>query len=70
MKSLLTMLLTRFVPMFVKKNMLNALAISSVFVFYLLFILKELGKHVLLFSFIVVHVFLMSDLYISKVEAK
>ena len=47
--------------MFVK-NILNTLAISSVFVVSLLFILKDSGKHFLLFfleiiSFIVFHVF-------------
>ena len=51
--------------------MLNALAISSVFVVSLLFILE----HFLLFfleriSFIVFHVFLMSDFYLAKVDAK
>ena len=38
------MLLTRFVPM-LAKNVLNVLAISSVFVISLLFILKDSGKH-------------------------
>ena len=68
-------LLTRLEPMFVKKKLLNALAISSVFVVSLLFILKDSGKHFLLFfleiiSFIVFHMFLMSNLYLAKVDAK
>ena len=49
------MLLTRLVPMFVK-NVLNSLAISSVFVVSLIFIMKDSGKH--------------SDLYLAKVDAK
>ena len=60
--------------MFVK-NVLNALAISSVFVVSLLFISKDSGKHFFLFfleiiSFIVFHVFPMPDLYLAKVDAK
>ena len=43
------MLLTRFVPMFVKKTVLNALTISSVFVVSLLFLMKDSGKHLLPF---------------------
>ena len=55
--------------------MLNALAISNVFVISLLFVLKDLGKHFLLFfleiiTFIVFHMFLISDLYLAKVDAK
>ena len=56
--------------MFVKKR-IKCLAISSVFVVSLLFILKDSGKHLLLFfleiiSFIVFKVFLMSDLFFSE----
>ena len=62
--------------MFVKKQIvINALAVSSVLVVSLLFISKDSGKHLFLFFheiilFIVFHVFLVSDLYLAKVDAK
>ena len=61
--------------MFVKKHVECVGYIYSVFVVSLLFILKDSGKHFLLFfleiiSFIVFCVFLMSDLYLAKVDAK
>ena len=55
--------------------MLNALAISSMFVVSLLFIMKDSEKKILIgflkkISFIVFHVFLLSELYLAKVDAK
>ena len=67
-------LFARFIPTFVK-NALNLLAMSSLFVISVLFMLISVGKLFLLpfleiISFIVFHVFLISDLYLAKVDAR
>ena len=62
-------------PIFVK-NVLNALAMSNLFVIAMPFMLRDMGNGRLLpflrelVSLIVFHVFFISDLYLSNVDAR
>ena len=67
-------MLARSLPIFVK-YVLKILAISSVLVISMPFILRDVGDAFLFpffesISLMVFHVFLISDLYLSKVNAK